>query len=560
LRSIFEAQSAVRSAPAGRRTPARNARTAFLAVALCACTTAAEHRRAADEEVYAIVTAARAELGAGGAFSIDPPADSLRARVVEAQQTGTPLLLAPLGFLECLEIAGENSRDFQSRRETLYRAALDLTLERWLFGFRESATGSATVTGTDGAVDTIAAGGGYELSRIFGTGASIVGGIGIDLFRSIVGGGGWGSGSSVSLSAAQPLMRGFGSEIVLEPLTQAERNVVYGVRDYERFRRTFAFDVASRMFRIAQQVDTLANQRQNQESLKRIRERNEAFAEAGQLLDIEVDQARQDELRAQNNVVETQRTLEGLYDDFKLFLGLPVDTDLSIRDEELKDLFGLVVPEIEFSEAVGTRIALARRLDHMTDLDRVDDAERDVVIAADRFGMGLDLVASAGAASDAKKPLDYSDAQVGWSVGLDLDLPIDQLAERNGYRVALIGLDATRRAAEQSTDFVRADVREALRELAAAREQVVIQELSVALAERRVESSAMQQDAGRADTRTVLESQESLVQAQNAAVQARVDYTLARLALYRDMELLRVDETGLWVDTEPLESEPSDDL
>jgi outer membrane protein TolC len=213
------------------------------------------------------------------------------------------------------------------------------------------------------------------------------------------------------------------------------------------------------------------------------------------------------------------------------------------------------VPEIEFSEAVGTRIALARRLDHMTDLDRVDDAERDVVIAADRFGMGLDLVASAGAASDAKKPLDYSDAQIGWSVGLDLDLPIDQLAERNGYRVALISLDGARRGAEQSTDFVRADVRDALRELAAAREQVVIQELSVELAERRVESSAMQQDAGRADTRTVLESQESLVQAQNAAVQARVDYTLARLALYRDMELLRVDETGLWVDTEPLEAE-----
>jgi len=551
------------AAPLRRRSAASALAPALLAaLAVAACTSASEHRKNADEEVYAIVSAARAELGADGSFSIDPPEDGLRARVVAAQEAGATLELPPLGFVQCLEIAAENSRDFQERRESLYLSALDLTLERWSFGITESAGGSATVDGTDGSDGTnitLTSAVGYQLRKVFGTGAEVIGDIGIGFFQALSGGGSTGATSGVSLSVTQPLLKGFGPAIVLEPLTQAERNVVYEVRSYERFRRTFAFDVASRMFRIAQQVDTLENQRQNQDSVRRIRERNEAFAEAGQLLDIEVDQARQNELRAQTDVVEAERALEGLYDDFKLFLGLPVDADIRIRTEELDDLFGLVVPELSIPEEAGARIALSRRLDYRTDLDRVNDAERDVVIAEDRFGVGLDLSAEASTASKEGQVLDYANAPVNWSVGLDLELPIDQLTERNQYRAALIGLESARRNAEEATDFVRADVRDALRELDAAREQVEIQELSVQLAERRVESAAMQQDAGRADTRTLLESQEDLVAAQNAAVRARVDYTLARLALYRDMELLRVDETGLWVDTEPIETKAIDE-
>jgi outer membrane protein TolC len=512
----------------------------------------------ADDEVYAIVSARRAEMDGPGEFTIAPPPDSLRARVLAAQERGAAPDLPPLGFVESLEIAAENSREYQSRREDLYLAALDLTLERWTFGVQEAAAGSAVVDGFDGDGNALGISGGYALSRIFGTGAQILGGIGIDLFRALSGGGGWTSATTASISASQPLLRGFGSEIVLEPLTQAERNVVYEVRDYERFRRTFAFDVAERMFRIAQQVDTLENERQNHESLVRIRERNEAFADAGQLLDIEVDQARQDELRAQNDVVESLRELEGLYDEFKLFLGLPVETDLRIRDEELERLFGIVVPQIAIPEELGARVALARRLDHVTELDRVNDAERDVVIAEDLLGPGMLLTGAATTASHPDKPLDFRDSGIAWEVGLELDLGLDQLPERNLYRLSLIVLEAARREAEESSDLVRADVRGALREVEAAREQVEIQELSVELAQRRVESARMQQEAGRADTRDLLEAQEDLVQAQNAAVQARVDHTLAWLALYRDMELLRVDERGLWVDTEPLETEAGD--
>ena len=42
-----------------------------------------------------------------------------------------------------------------------------------------------------------------------------------------------------------PLLRGSGSTIVAEPLTQAERDVVYSLLDFERFKKSIAVRVAS---------------------------------------------------------------------------------------------------------------------------------------------------------------------------------------------------------------------------------------------------------------------------------------------------------------------------
>jgi outer membrane protein TolC len=52
-------------------------------------------------------------------------------------------------------------------------------------------------------------------------------------------------------------------------------------------------------------------------------------------------------------------------------------------------------------------------------------------------------------------------------------------------------------------------------------------------------------DAGRADTRDLLEAEESLLSARNAATGALVDWVLARMSAYLDMERLVVEEDGI---------------
>ena len=69
----------------------------------------------------------------------------------------------------------------------------------------------------------------------------------------------WGIDPSIRL----PLLRGAGEHIVTEPLTQAERNVIYEMWDFERYKRTFAVDIATRLLQRSA-PDGLAGEQQEQ--------------------------------------------------------------------------------------------------------------------------------------------------------------------------------------------------------------------------------------------------------------------------------------------------------
>lgn len=534
-------------------TPLRPRLALFLLVALCgACRSAAEHRDDADREVYRILDDVRAKLASEGSFRLERPPERLRLLLEGGQQQAPALSL-----VEVLQIAAENSREFQARREALYLEALDLTLQRWNFSVQElGELGAFLSADGDGEAKTTGGNGGLVLSKLFETGARVLGSIGIDFARDLSSGDPWGAFTSLSLNVTQPILRGFGRDVVREPLTQAERNVLYEARSFERFRRTFAFDVASRFFNVLAQVDTLGNEELNFQNLTRLRERNEAFAEAGLLSDIQVDQARQDELRAENRVVEARRSLEDRLDGLKLFLGLPVEIPLTLDSSELQGITRFEVSVEELSEDDAATIALRERLDRANVLDRVEDAERRVGVVADALRAGLDLELGVTGVSDRNQPFDFSGDNVSLDAFLTLDLPLDRLPERNAYRAALIALDAARRDEERSRDEVRAELRDAQRALTAARQSYEIQSGAVVLAERRVESAALNLEAGRASTRDLLEAQESLVQARNAATQAQIDKLLAELAVFRDLELLRVRPEGLSVDVDGLRVDP----
>lgn len=548
------------AAARGRSTRPRIATTlrptlvvgALLAAAV-SCRSAEEYRAAADADVYALVSARRAALvDDPNAFTIDPPEDSLRQRILAGVATGEPLVVGPLTLADCLEIAFENSRDAAAEREDLYRTALDLTLERWRFGWQPSAQASGDLSGSLEEAEQWSADADLGLARLFGSGAQVVAGIGLSFFENLLTDDGIVTSSQFNLTAAQPLLRGFGSDIVMEPLTQAERDLVYEVRGFERFRRTFAFDVASRYLRLLQQADSLANEVANAKSVQLVSERNQAFARAGLLNDIQVDQARQNELSASNGVIDAQQALDSAIDDFKFFLGLPIEADVEFDLDQLEALETEELTDVQLAESEAIAVALLGRYDLINARGRVEDARRAVNIAEDQLRAGLGLVANVGGTSRDDAPLDYSKDDIGWSLGLDLDLPVNQIPERNSYRNALISLQASERAAEEFADSITVGVRDALRNLASRAQSYDIQQQSVALAERRVQSASRNLEAGRAETRDLLEAQESLLSARNARTRALIDFRLAELALWRDLELLEVEGGDLVVDREDL--------
>jgi outer membrane protein TolC len=507
----------------------------FSLVCVAACQSSSDYAEDADDDVYALVDQRRAELFANeGGFQIEPDPESLRQRILR----GDVEEAVRFDLVSCLRIAAENSRDYQSRKESLYLAALNVTLERWLLGWRPSLTGQAAIDGIGSDADTQSAGFSFQMRKILGTGAEVVGGIGLSMFR-VVGGGSPSATSDIGLAITQPLLRGSGSRIVYEPLTQAERDLIYEVRSFERFRRSFAVDVTTRMLRLLEQADLIRNEELNVENLQLIRIRNEALAEAGRMSDIEVDQARQDELASQNRLVVTRANLQTSYDEFLLFLGLPIETPIDVDLTELDRLYDDGLQSIDYDEQIVLRFAHANRLDYMTSLDQVSDAERKALVAADALRTGLDLSAGVDLTSTAGKPLQFDLGGAAWRGALDIDLPVDRTPERNFYRASLVNLEAA--------------LRGQLRDTVTSRETFDIQKYSADLAERRVESAQLNLQAGRASTRDILEAQRALLSSRNLVTGALVEYWLARLQLFRDMELIEVDEDGILIDEQRIE-------
>lgn len=512
---------------------------------LAACATPEEHATNADNEVYAELDARRNELFNDPAgFRVEPAADRLRIMLLEQPDA----LTAPVSLIDCLEIAASNNRDYQLRKERLYRAALSLTLERWRFTTNFSLDGSVGVAGVGSDQTATAADANLGMNRLLGSGAQIVGNIGMTLLRAIASGDGWDALSNLSLDVTQPLLRGAAREVVMEPLTQTERSLIYEVRTYERFRRTFAVDVANDYFAILVTLDQIANEEENLKGVRYIEDLSRARAEAGRLSSIQRDQASQDVLSSESSLLQLRARFGQQLDSFKLRLGLPPEAGITLDPAELVNLRQLDGSDLDLLDSDDLTLgALARRLDYLNTAEAVIDAERRARIAADALRAGLDLEGSFGYVTDEGKPLAFRPGNTPWSLGVNWDLPIDNLPDRNAYRSALLDLQSAMRAEEDARDRVLSGLRDDLRQATNARQRHQVQITAVSLAKRRVESTELNFDAGRVQTRDLLEARRSLLSAQNSATSALRDFAISRLRLYSDLELLEVSPEGIHV-------------
>jgi hypothetical protein len=166
--------------------------------------------------------------------SIQPPPAKVKPYLITINQS--------------VELAIVNSREYQTACEQLYLAALPLTLERFAFAAQFFAleqalyqTAGAKTTGgpqNNWAFNTL---GGF--SKVFSTGALLLTQFAnqtvINLGSLTPGAPRTTSQSTINLDLVQPFLRGGGRAVTLEPLTQAERDLLYSVRDFFRFRQGF---------------------------------------------------------------------------------------------------------------------------------------------------------------------------------------------------------------------------------------------------------------------------------------------------------------------------------
>ena len=502
-----------------------------------------------------------------------------------------------LNLVQCLQIAARNKRDYLDAKDEVFQSALFLDLVGVEFRgtaagladsvFTNDLSASPHVRGWENSLDL-----GWEQTLKSGMAYSL--NFGVDLVKLLTMDRSSVYGLTMDGSVTMPLLRGAGEYVVTEGLTQSQRDVVYALRSLVRIRRQMAVDIADGYLGVLNRADIVANNETNYRNLIVSTRQARRLAEAGRLTQIQVDQSMQQELQSREGWIISLQAHEQALDAFKVLMGLPADARIELDTDEMGKLevvaegylaatadqarpwenkssvepkniksLKLDPPDrtdggpYELEPHAAVAIALKHREDLKVSLGVVYDAQRNVTVTANALEAGLTLGGSAAygqgrglsSAGDGNGTLQM-DRGV-YTAGLFLDIPLERTAERNAYRNSYILLSQSVRAVQKKEDKIKVEIRTGLRSLISLRETFRIQDRAVALAKRRVHSTRLSLDAGRAEMRDLLDAQRALVTAQNARSTALVAYRVAELQLQCDMGVLEVSPKGIWTEYTP---------
>jgi Outer membrane efflux protein len=235
----------------------------------------------------------------------------------------------------------------------------------------------------------------------------------------------------------------------------------------------------------------------------------------------------------------------------------------------------VLAADLDKAQTVAAQAALADRLDLMNARGQTVDAWRQVAVTANSLlgvlnvGYNFDTPST----PNANRPFDLGGTRSRHQLVFTGELPLIRRAERNQYRTALIAYQRARRNLQATEDFILSDVRADLRNLRVLAEVYRIQQRAVELAYDQVENSldvlqappqpegvqpgqpgraaaqGQQQAANAASlTNQLLQQQNNLLRAQNSLYTVWVQYLIARMTFYRDIERLQLDPRGVWID------------
>ena len=293
-----------------------------------------QYKAEADKEVYQIIDSKwQASFGQKSNYIID--GNNIPASPNDIRVETRGLASGIINLARAVAIATAHNRDYRRQKEVLYLTALDLTLARHQFARKWFGTVDARYTRNSND-ESVSLDNGIGFNQLLADGAQISTSIAIDWARFLTGDPRTSLGSVLIASVTQPLLRGRGRKIAQENLTQAERNALYQVRSFNRFRKTFVVSIVDDYYRVLQRRDIVTNAENNYDSRVKSRKRLEMEAEAGRKPPFEVDQARQSELNARDSYIQARQRYEQQLDEFKITLSLPTSTEVELDQNELR--------------------------------------------------------------------------------------------------------------------------------------------------------------------------------------------------------------------------------
>lgn len=535
---------------------------ALLTLGLSACSTGF-YKKWADKEVFGILGKKASKVpNSGQAFlDITPPPpvkmEALRKNMETVEFLGERAYLEKdariVSLADALDFAVHRNRSYLLQKEVVYLAALNLTLTRQQFGPILTGGGSTTLastkvqSGVNNLVrtSTLTTTGGMGFSALSRTGTLLATNLTTNFLRFFTGG----ADSAVSqlgASLSQPLLAGAGYLSASETLTQGERNVLYAIRSFAQYRKSFAVDVATQYFRTIQARESAKNAYLGFKAFNFVVERETAMQKENASTKSSLYRLSQQRLVFNRSWINARRNYEQALDDLKIQLGLPVTERIVLDYKDMHDL-KIIDPDGSLDEALTT--ALTARLDLWNTRDQMEDASRKVLIAKQQV---LPTVNSLVTYNMLDNP-DRNDFAItprnrSTSAGVNADLNLNQKPERNSLRAQMIAEQRARRELDLAEEQVRGDVRSGWRDLELARKQYELARRGMEISTARLELEEGFNAEGLGTAINLVDAQRDMNATRDLMVSTTINHTLVRLQLWRDMGVLFIEKDGSWVD------------
>ncbi len=345
------------------------------------------------------------------------------------------------------------------------------------------------------------------------------------------------SSLDIALSLDIPLLRGAGL-IAQEDLIQAKRNLVYGARAFEDFRRRFYIAIFSDFHELVVQQQVISNTRNQIRSLRSIVEREDALVTSGRQVAFQADLAKQRALFVIDRLAALEETYRLAVDRFKLRIGYQTDSPVVI-DPEMLDLDP---PVIDTPRAIA--FAFEWRLDLQNTRDLVTDARRRVDNTRNLVLPGADFFADASLLRnpDFFNGIQLDDSFGNYTVGMKFDLPLDRTIEEVNVRKAQVLLEQIDRRYVFAQNTAAVEVQQAIRRIDRALYTLSLQDRNIEIAKNRQASIDAAPD--RASPRDRTDAVDALNSAENDKARALREVQIAILEFLRQSGQLRVSDDG----------------
>ncbi len=351
------------------------------------------------------------------------------------------------------------------------------------------------------------------------------------------------TGYSTTLTATQPLLRGFGPAVTLAPLRLAYYAEYNARLNLKNTVMTTVTQVIQNYYALVQAYNNLTVDLLALDESKKLLQQYKTQIKAGRIAPAEIVQQQSQVASQELSITQAKNAVSQAYQQLMLTIGLDPDSNLEI-DQNIK-IPALIAPSLEQS----VQLTLDNNVQYQQAIFSLKSAQVNLLQQQDQQKWLLNLVASKTFNNNGSTTITtpggatVTTAGTG-SVSLNLTVPINDMNRQQGLVNAQVQLEQQKIQLAETKRELRIDVIDAIQNLTFQQQQIIQAQQAVDYAQRSLNVEKIKLSYGRSTVFTVTQLQNTLINAQISLISQEISY-INTLATFEQLIGVTLDKYGL---------------